>query len=330
MNAADVAAEVEAARERIRPWVRETPLERSPYLSALTGAEVYLKEENLQVTQSFKARGAFNALLALSPDERGRGVVTSSTGNHANACAHAMPLLGIEGEIWVPATTSRAKLDQLEAKGAKLVLVDDDPGRVELLARAEAERSGRVFVSPYNDPKVIGGQGTIAAEIVGQLGDGEHGRSPDAIFVPVGGGGLMAGIAGWLKAGGHTTRVVGCQPSNSPVFARSAEAGELLEPPWEPSLSDATVGWAEPGTITFPLCRDHVDAWVEVEEGAIADAIRLVVSQHSQLVEGAGALAVACLLADPAPYAGQRVVLVLSGARIPADKLAHVLSREPS
>ena len=323
---ADVSIEVEAARPRIRGWVRATPLERSPYLSALTGAEVYLKEENLQVTQSFKARGAFNALLALDDAERSRGVVTSSTGNHANACAYAMPLLGIEGEIWVPASTSRAKLDQLEAKGAKLVLVDDDPGRVEILARAEADRSDRVFISPYNDPKVIGGQGTIAAEVTEELGEAERGRSPDAIFVPVGGGGLMAGIAGWLKARGHATHVVGCQPSNSPVFALSAAAGELLEPPWEPSLSDATVGWAEPGTITFPICRDCVDSWVTVDEDAIADAIRLVVSQHSMLVEGAGALAVACLLAAGKRLAGQRVVLVLSGARIAANKLTDVLS----
>lgn len=322
MDAAAVATEVAAARDRIRGWVRETPLERSPHLSAHTGADVYLKEENLQVTQSFKARGAFNALLALSDEERARGVVTSSTGNHANACAYAMPLLGIAGEIWVPATTSQAKLDQLEAKGARLVLVDDDPGRVESLARAEAESSGRVFVSPYNDPKVIGGQGTIAVEIVEQLG-----AAPDALFAPVGGGGLMAGIAAWLKAGGHPTHVVGCQPSNSPVFARSVAAGELLEPPWEASLSDATVGWAEPGAITFPLCRDHVDTWVEVDEDAIATAIRLVVEQHSMLVEGAGALAIACLLADPAPYAERSVVLVLSGARIPAEKLAAILGR---
>ena len=320
----EVAAEVGAARERIRHWVRETPLERSAYLSRATHANVWLKMENLQVTQSFKARGAFNALLALNDDARAAGVVTSSTGNHANACAHAMPLLGIDGEIWVPSSTSRAKLDQLEAKGAKLELVDDDPGRVEMLARAEANASGRVFVSPYNDRNVIGGQGTIAVEIVDQLG-----HAPEALFAPVGGGGLMAGIAGWFKANGHDTRTIGCQPANSPVFARSVEAGELLEPPWEPSLSDATVGWAEPGAITFPLCRDCVDEWIEVTEPQIADAIRTVIAQHSVLVEGAGALAVACLLAQRERFAGQEVVLILSGARIPTDKLAMVLA-EPS
>jgi len=320
-SASDVAAEVGTARERIRPWVRETPLERSPYLSKLADTDVWLKMENLQVTQSFKARGAFNALLSLSAHERERGVVTSSTGNHANACAYAMPLLDIEGEIWVPSSTSRAKLDQLRAKGAQLKLIDDDPGRVEMFARAEAEASGRTFVSPYNDPKVIGGQGTIAAEVVAQME-----RAPDAILAPVGGGGLMAGISGWLKASGLPTRAIGCQPANSPVFARSVEAGELLEPPWEPSLSDATVGWAEPGAISFPICRDCVDEWIEVSEAEIADAIRAVVAQHSVLVEGAGALAVACLLAASEQFAGQSVVLILSGARIPADKLARVLA----
>lgn len=320
-TAAQVAAEVARAEERIRPYVRETPLERSPFLSNETGAEVFLKMENLQVTNSFKARGAFSALLALEEDERARGVVTSSTGNHANACAYAMPMLGIDGEIWVPATTSQAKLDQLTARGANLRLVEGDPGRVEVLARNEADSSGRMFVSPYNDPRVIGGQGTIALELERQLGE-----APAEVFVPVGGGGLIAGIAGYFKSTGAATRVTGCLPSNSPVMLDSVRAGHLVESPYEPSLSDATIGWAEPGAITFPICRDCVDDWALASEAAIAAAIRTVIAYHSVLVEGAGALAVACLRERGEKLAGRTVVLVLSGSRISLQKLAEVIA----
>ena len=320
-TAAEVAAEVALAEERIRPYIRETPLEHSPFLSAQTNCEVFLKMENLQVTNSFKARGAFSALLALSSEERERGVVTSSTGNHANACAYAMPLLGIDGEIWVPANASRAKLDQLKARGAKLVLIDDDPGKVEVLARAEADRTGHIFVSPYNDPRVVGGQGTIAVEVLRQLG-----RARDAVFVPVGGGSLIAGIAGYFKANAAHTEVVGCLPSNSPVMSECAKAGREMGVPCESSLSDATVGSFEPGSITFPICRDCVNDWVLVSEDEIAAAIRTVVACHSVLVEGAGALSVASLLKEHEYSVGRTVVLVLSGARIPLDKLAGVLA----
>src|SRR5688572_23672112 len=159
-SAADAAREVALAEPRIRPYIRETPLEPSPALSRAAGADVYLKLETVQVTGSFKARGALNKLLSLSAAERQAGVVAASTGNHALATAHALGLLGIRGEIFLPASVSRAKLDALESRGARLRLVDDDPGLVETIARREAEESGRVYVSPYNDPQVIGGQGT--------------------------------------------------------------------------------------------------------------------------------------------------------------------------
>ncbi len=315
-----IAAEVDAADERIRPHVRETPLERSPFLSREAGCEVYLKMENLQVTNSFKSRGAFNALLSLSDPERARGVVTASTGNHANAMTHAMPLLGIDGEIYVASSTSRAKLDQLEARGARLRILDADTRDVETAARRDAETSGRVYVSPYNDRNVVAGQGTIGAELMRQL------EGFDDVLVPVGGGGLIAGIAGLLKARRPEVRVTGCLPENSPVISESVAAGELLEVPWTPSLSDATVGWAEEGSITFPMCRDWVDDWILVSEDEIAAAIRTVIAYQSVLVEGAGALSVASLLREPDRSAGRTVVLVLSGARIPPKVLTEVLA----
>ena len=319
--AEQLARAVDEAAARIGPLIRTTPLERSPHLSESAGAEVYLKFENFQVTNSFKARGALNALLLLNSEDRARGVVTSSTGNHANAMAHALTLLGIEGEIWVPTTTSQAKLDQLRARGANLELVDGDPSEVEVAAREHADAEGRVYVSPYNDPDVIAGQGTVAAELATQLAGGF-----DDVLVPVGGGGLIAGIAGFLRARHPDSQVLGVVPENSPVMAESVTAGELLRSPWEPSLSDATVGWAEPGSITFPMCRDWVADWILVSEDAIAEALRTLIAYHSVLAEGAGALSTAALLSQPERFAGRTVVLIISGARIPVDKLAGVLS----
>lgn len=318
-SAEAVAQAIDAAAARIAPYLRVTPLERSPFLSRAGGPEAFLKLENYQLTQSFKARGAFNALLSLGEADRARGVVTCSTGNHANAMAHALALLGIEGEIWVPATISAAKRAQLEARGARLRLLEGDPGRVEVAARAEAGRTGRVYVSPYNDAAVIAGQGTVAREILAALPD------CDEILVPVGGGGLIAGIAAWVRARHPRVRVTGVLPRNSPVISESVRAGRLLEIPWTESLSDATVGWAEPGSITFPMCRDWVDDWLLVGEAEIRAAIRLLVGMHSMLVEGAGALATAALSADPARFAGRRVALVVSGARIPPYVLAAIL-----
>jgi threonine dehydratase len=318
-SADDVAREVQAAEARIRPHIRETPLEYSPVLSRDTGCDVFLKLENTQVTGSFKARGAFNKLLSLSDGERTRGVVTASTGNHALATVHALAILGIDGEIFLPRSASPVKIAGLELRGARLHLVDDDPGTVEIIARRHADETGRVYISPYNDPQVIGGQGTIAIELRRQA------ARMDAAFVPVGGGGLIAGIAGYLAATNAGTHVVGCQPETSPIMARSTEAGRLVELPNADTVSDATAGLVEPGAITFPICEACVGEWVLPSEAELRAAIRLVVTHHSILIEGAGALAVAALLRASGRYRGQSVVLVLSGSHISSALLAEVL-----
>ncbi|MGH7632069.1 MAG: pyridoxal-phosphate dependent enzyme [Gemmatimonadales bacterium] len=317
---ADAAREVALAEPRIRPYVRETPLEPSPALSRAAGADVHLKLETAQVTGSFKARGALSKLLALSTEERGRGVVAASTGNHALAMAQALALLGIGGEIFLPASVSRAKLDALESRGARLRLIDDDPGLVETIARRAADETGRVYVSPYNDPQVIGGQGTVAVELRRQL------AGVDAVLVPVGGGGLISGIAAHLAAHAPETQVVGCQPSASPIMAESVRAGRLLELPSAASISDATVGLLEPGSITFPLCRDLVADWTQVDEPELRAAVRFVLERESLLVEGAGALPVAALLAAGKRWRGGKVALVLSGSHIAMPVLADVLA----
>jgi threonine dehydratase len=313
------AREVGLAETRIRRHIRETPLEPSLFLSRETGAEVHLKLECVQVTGSFKARGAFNKLLSLGESDRGRGVVAASTGNHGLATAYALAALGIAGEIFLPSSVSPAKLDGLRARGARVRLVDEDPGVVETVARQDAERTGRVYVSPYNDPEVIGGQGTVGLEILHQL------EGLDAILVPVGGGGLIAGIAAHVKAVAPNVRIVGCQPAACPILVESIKVGRLLELPSAPSLSDATVGLVEAGAITFPLCQALVDDWIVVDEPALRSAIRLVLERQSVLIEGAAALPVAGLLAARARLRGGRVALVLSGSHIGLAALAEVL-----
>ena len=319
MTGADAAREVGLAARRIGPHIRETPLEPSPFLSRETGGDVHLKLECVQVTGSFKARGALNKLLSLSAAERARGVVAASTGNHGLAVAHAMALLGIAGEIFLPASVSPAKLEGLRARGARVRLVEEDPGVVETVARRDADRTGRIYVSPYNDPQVIGGQGTVGVELLRAL------EGLDAVLVPVGGGGLIGGIGAWLKEQAPRVRVVGCQPAACPILVESVKAGQLLELPSGPSLSDATVGLVEAGAITFPLCRACVDDWLVVDEPAIRSALRLVLERQSVLIEGAAALPVAALLAARGRWRGARVALVLSGSHIALPTLAEVL-----
>jgi threonine dehydratase len=319
MTGADAAREVGLAADRIGPYIRETPLEPSPFLSRETGADVHLKLECVQVTGSFKARGALNKLLSLGAAERARGVVAASTGNHGLAVAHALALLGIAGEIFLPASVSPAKLEGLRARGARVRLVDEDPGVVETVARQDADRTGRIYVSPYNDPRVIGGQGTVGVELLRQL------EELDAVLVPVGGGGLVGGIGAWLKERAPSVRIVGCQPAACPILVESMKAGRLLELPSAPSLSDATVGLIEAGAITFPLCRACVDDWLVVDEPAIRAALRLVLERQSVLIEGAAALPVAALLAARDRWRGTRVALVLSGSHIALPTLADVL-----
>lgn len=320
-TAADVRHEVELASARIAAHVRETPCEPSPALDPGDGGTAFLKMENLQVTASFKARGAVNKVLSLTPDELAAGLVTASVGNHAVAMLHAMALVGARGEIWVADQISPAKLEALRRRGADLhVVAGGDPGGIEVEARRAAEDDGKLFVSPYNDPQVVGGQGTIAAELLRQA------DSLDAVFVPVGGGGLAAGVAGYLKQVDPRVEVIGCQPAGSPIIAASlAAGGDLLELPWQPSLSDGTVGLVEPGAITYPICRDCVADWVLVSEAEIAAALRLVMREHCVMIEGAAAVPVAAYLQTRERWRGKNVACVLSGARISLDRLASVL-----
>lgn len=318
----DIVREVDEAEARIRPYVRETPLEHSIPLSAMGGGDVWLKMENLQLTGSFKLRGALNKLLSLADDARSKGVIAASSGNHGLGVARGCAELGITGVIYVPADASPSKLELIRGYGAEVRIHGDDCIESEAEARRVSAETGAAYVSPYNDAVVVGGQGTIGVEIARQL-DGA-----DAVFVSVGGGGLIAGVASWLKHCWPKIEVVACSPAASCVMHRSLEAGHMLDLPSDPTLSDGTAGGVEADTVTFPVCKEVVDRTVLVTEDEIADAMRTVIERHHVLIEGAAGVAVGAWMKDRMSYDGKRVVIVLCGANIGSKVLARVLAGE--
>jgi threonine dehydratase len=312
----DLQSGCHAAAMRIAPHVRHTPVEFSPSLSDASGAEVYLKLENLQATGSFKLRGATNALLSLSPGAA--GVVAASSGNHGMAVAHAARIAGVSALIFVPESAAPSKLAAIEGLGAEIRRVDGDPVLAETAAREHADEFGLPYLSPYNDPRVVAGQGTIGVELASDL------KRTEVLFASLGGGGLIAGAGGYLK-GARRTHVVACSPVNSPVMHESLKAGRILDLPSFPTLSDGTAGGIEPGAITFDLCREIVDDSLTVSEDEIRVAMRLIIGRHHTLIEGSAAVAVASFLQTADRWAGKEVVIVLCGANVELGILKKVL-----
>jgi threonine dehydratase len=319
MTANEILNSAREARSRIADRIRITPLERSGVLSLRHGAEVFLKLDNLQVTGSFKIRGAMAKLTLLSKDVLERGIVTASSGNHGAAVACAISQLGGSAIVFVPNNASQIKCDAIQRYGAEVRRHGDDGLLTELHARQFALEHDRLYVSPYNDPEVVAGQGTMGLEIFDSLPD------VDAVFVTVGGGGLISGVAGVLKALRPSIRVVGCQPSNDAAMMRSVEAGKILEIDALPTISDGSAGNLEPGSITFELCQTLVDQWVEVSESEIMTAMRDFMESQHQLLEGAAGVALAAFAKVADTYRGKRVVIVICGAKIGLEKLQHVL-----
>jgi threonine dehydratase len=316
----DIRREAIEAEKRIGSYVRETPLEHSSYLSELGDCNVYLKLENIQLSGSFKFRGAINKLLSLTEDDRKKGVVTASSGNHGCAFAKACHILGLKGTVYLPNYASPVKIDAIRQYNVKIQFYGDDCGQeTEVYARQNAEKTGQVYISPYNDPKVIGGQGTIGIELCRQL-DPIH-----VVCVCVGGGGLIGGIAGYLKAGGTNIQIIGCQPENSAVMYESIKAGKIVEMPSQPTLSDGSAGGLEPGAITFEICRDYVDDFILVSETEIENAILFVLEKHNMIIEGAAAVTVASFLKEKDRFSGKEVVLIISGAKISLETLKKIL-----
>jgi len=304
-----------AAARRIRAHVHETPLVESRALSVATHSRVLLKLENLQETGAFKLRGAANKLLSLPGEQAGRGIVAASTGNHALAVATIGGRLGIPVEIFVSDRIHPLKRRRIESLEASVNAIPGDALLAERTARRAAEQSGRPYVSPYNDATVIEGQGTVAVEILRQLRETSNGRL-EAIFVAVGGGGLIGGIGRHLESASPDTEVVGCWPENSPALYECLRAGRIIDVPEQPTLSTSTAGGIEPGSITLDICRRVIDRSVLVSEAEILDAARRIHREEGQLVEGAAGVAVAALLKCAGDYAGKTVALVICGGNV--------------
>jgi len=320
MNASmDFRREVWDATERIAGQVRTTPVERSRILAHNGNGSVWLKLENLQLTGSFKLRGASNKILSLSEEERQRGVVAASSGNHGAAVACAAAGAGCPALVFVPQGVADSKLAAIRSWGVEGRMHGDDALLAELEARRHATTTGMTYISPYNDATVVAGQGTLGAEMAEQL------PQLDAVFIAMGGGGLIAGAGGILKAVRPEIRVIACSPERSPVMHASLEAGRIVEMESRTTLSDGTAGGVEPGAITFALCREIVDESVLVSEKEIRDAVRLVIGHHHTLIEGAAGVAVAGYLANRERFAGQHVAIVLCGANIDARVLKELL-----
>lgn len=319
----DLHEDISKAADRIKLHVRKTPLEYSPWLSDIGKSKVYVKLESEQMTGSFKLRGAFNKLLTLkeSNDEvfLTDGVITASTGNHGAATAYASSKVGTPVTIYVPKTTSSAKLKVVKQFGGTVEFHGEDCVEAEMTARSAAKESGMHFVSPYNDLVVVAGQGTIGVEIFEDLAD------VDAVFVSVGGGGLIGGIAAYLKSVKDAIKMIGCQPSQSAVMSESVKAGKILDLPSGDTLSDGTAGGIEENSVTFDLCKYLVDEWILVSEEEISKAVYQFMENHHKIVEGAAGVAIAAYLKEHERFQGQNVVIISCGANITMKRLKEVI-----
>lgn len=315
---------IEQADHGIRPQVLETPLDRSAELSSALDCDVWLKADHLQPTGVFKIRGATNKIRTLSDAERARGVITASTGNHGLATARAGKLAGTKVTVYVVDTAPPAKQAAIKAFGAELIVLKGNPLDAELEARRQAELQGKAYVAPYNDIETVAGQGTLGAELARQAPD------LDAVFVCVGGGGLISGVGSALEALSPKTRVIGVSPEASTCMLDSLKAGEIVATPERETLSEASTGAVEPGSVTFPICQQVIDETLTVSEIEIARAMRRIAVAERWMVEGAAGVAVAGMIKAASAYRGAKVAAVLCGRNIalPTFEAAMALGRE--
>jgi threonine dehydratase len=319
MDTVDFRA-VEAARRRLREAIVQTPCAYSQTLSELTGARCFVKLENLQMTGSFKERGAANLLLQLVPDERRRGVIAASAGNHGLAVAFHAARLGIPATIVMPEYAPLIKVTNARRYGAEVVLHGSNFEEAYERARAlEAER-GLVFVHPFDDPRVVAGQGTLGLEVLEQLPEVE------ALIVPVGGGGLIGGVALAVKAARPDVQVIGVQSAALPAMSRSLDAGERVRVDAAPTIADG-IAVRQVGALTYELAHAWVDRVVTVDEEELSNAVLLLLEIEKTVVEGAGAAPLAALLNRPLGLERRSVALVLSGGNIDVTMLSRIIER---
>jgi threonine dehydratase len=314
--------DVYEARRRLGTRLPRTPLLPSPWLSSIADGNVFLKIESLNLTNSFKIRGALNAALRLSEgiDSDTTTIVAASAGNHGRSLALAAEELGIPCVIFTPKTAPEAKQMAIRRHGAVLHSDCEDYDAAEAQAKEFAEAEGAVYISPYNHPDVIAGAGTIGLEIVETM------PSFDVIVIPIGGGGLASGVGLAIKAAAPHATVVGVEVEASSPFSLSLEAGRITEITPRPSLADGLIGNLEPGSITFPLVKQVVDLVVTVSEDDLARAMKGLATEERLIVEGSGAAAVAAIIAGKAAAPGQRVVALVTGGNVDLPKWLFTIS----
>jgi threonine dehydratase len=311
------------ARQAITPFIRKTPLVRSEALSGRLGRNVHLKLETQQQTGAFKLRGATNRLLQLSDAERARGVVAVSTGNHARAVAHAAKVQSVPAVVCMSPLVPANKVEAVQALGAEVQIVGRNQDEAEVAAKQLAAERGLIFVSPFDDPFVIAGQGTIGLELLEDL------PALDAVLVPLSGGGLIGGIALALKSADPAIRVIGVSMERGPAMVESLAAGRPVAVEEEASLADSLGGGIGlDNRYTFALVRDLVDETVLVSEAEIAAAMRHCYWQERQIVEGGGVVGVAALLAGKTAPAGDNLVVLLSGGNVDMQRLTEIIGAE--
>lgn len=332
------------AEKRIKKYVLKTPCYQSFFFSKYVDAQVFLKCEHLQHTGSFKIRGAINKLLSVNIqnsknitntnttnnnknnntntdiNKEKRNVFVASTGNHGLGVLHAAKILNFPVTVYLPAKVDPQKLSMIEYYSPKIKRIKGDCLNAELIAKKDAANENAIFISPYNDFDVISGQGTIGIELSEQIKD------LDAVFVAVGGGGLISGIAGYLKNINKNIEIVGCWAENSKVMYECVQAAKIVDVDEKETISDATMGGIEENSITLDYCKKYIDSKVIVSENKILDAIKLIVKEERWIIEGAAALTVASLMQEKERYKNKKIALILCGRNISIDRFLTTLN----
>ena len=316
--------DIQIAQTRIAQYIKATSMVASKFLSEFCNAQVYLKLENEQFTHSFKMRGVINKLLCLSTAQKAMGVITASAGNHGQAVALGAQKLGFKAKVVVPKPTPQVKINGIKQYGAELLLFGETYTEAERKAKELAQTEGSLYISPYNDPQIIAGHGTIGLEILK-----EH-PEVDIVVVPVGGGGLISGIAIASKEIKPAVKVFGVQSTATPIMFESLRAGEIVKPHrHEPrTVAEGLSGSIEPNSITFAIVQQYVDQVVLVREEAIRHAVVTLYEKDKIKVEGSAAAAVALLLENKEMFANKNVALVLTGGNIDDSLFQTLLTWE--
>jgi threonine dehydratase len=316
--------DIQNAQLSIEPYAKRTPLIKSEALSRLISANVYLKLENQQVTNSFKVRGVMNLLLHLTSEQKKQGVITTSAGNHGQALAFGAQQMGFQAKVVVPANTPKVKVDGIRKYGADLLLFGDSYAEAEKKAKELAQSEGRLYVSPYNHRYLVAGHGTAGLEILDEL------PQVDVVLVPVGGGGLIAGVSTAIKNLRPNVQVIGVQSEATPIMYESLKIGEIVPAHRHKAttIAEGLAGSIEEGSITFSIAQKYVDEVLLVKEETISKAVYLLCTSDQQKVEGSGAAGVALLLEKSETFKGLTVAVVISGGNIDDARLDGIFDTE--